>query len=295
MGLGGLNRVLLTVADLSEDGRAYLSKDDARAKHIRTLLARGGEQCTLRVAVEDGYLHDSARCEVHEDGSCSIEVPSEDRRAVEDGAPITLLLAMQRPKAMARIIQSGACVGVRRIVLVDSDKTEATYWQSKLLRVNGECAGDGDELNEMALVRRLLVEGVQQAAKDGRLPSVTVDRRKLDAVTTEYARGRTTRLVAHPRNKTEGERAMVEGSVVAQVARGDGEVVMAIGPEGGWSDEEVRMFRASSFAVVQLGERVLRSETAVVVALALVHEGLRWRRACWTLQEQACDSEGEGV
>lgn len=227
MGLGGLNRVLLTGADVSEDGRAHLSKDDARAKHIRTLLARGEGQCTLRIAVEDGYLHDNARCEVHADGSCSIEVPSEDRRAVGDSAPITLLLAMQRPKAMARIIQSAACVGIRRIILVDSAKTEATYWQSKLLRVNGGCAGDGDELNGTAQIRRLLVEGVQQAAKDGRVPSVIVDRRKLAEVTTAYGRDGTTRLVAHPRDALGGESANVEGSVVAQVARGDGEVVLS--------------------------------------------------------------------
>jgi 16S rRNA (uracil1498-N3)-methyltransferase len=46
------------------------------------------------------------------------------------------------------------------------------------------------------------------------------------------------------------------------------DVVLAIGPEGGWTDAEVEMARAAGFRSASLGHLILRAETAVVAALA---------------------------
>jgi len=45
-------------------------------------------------------------------------------------------------------------------------------------------------------------------------------------------------------------------------------VTLAIGPEGGWTDEELAAARAAGFAEASLGQNILRTETAVVAALA---------------------------
>jgi 16S rRNA (uracil1498-N3)-methyltransferase len=50
-------------------------------------------------------------------------------------------------------------------------------------------------------------------------------------------------------------------------------VELFVGPEGGWSDEEVALFRAHGVNLVALGERILRVETAAVVAAALALSG----------------------
>ncbi len=57
---------------------------------------------------------------------------------------------------------------------------------------------------------------------------------------------------------------------------GDGpsEVVLAIGPEGGWTDEELEWFRDSGWAVASLGGTILRAETAAIVAVALALDAL---------------------
>jgi 16S rRNA (uracil1498-N3)-methyltransferase len=47
-------------------------------------------------------------------------------------------------------------------------------------------------------------------------------------------------------------------------------VLAAIGPEGGFSVEEAQLARAHGFALVRLGQRILRAETAAVAALSLV-------------------------
>jgi 16S rRNA (uracil1498-N3)-methyltransferase len=47
-------------------------------------------------------------------------------------------------------------------------------------------------------------------------------------------------------------------------------VVLAIGPEGGWADNEVDLFRQTEWTPASLGATILRSETAAIAALAVV-------------------------
>jgi 16S rRNA (uracil1498-N3)-methyltransferase len=55
--------------------------------------------------------------------------------------------------------------------------------------------------------------------------------------------------------------------------RSDGDYVIAVGPEGGWSDAERAMLGKSAKAI-PLGNRVLRAETAVFAGLALLQHRL---------------------
>jgi 16S rRNA (uracil1498-N3)-methyltransferase len=51
---------------------------------------------------------------------------------------------------------------------------------------------------------------------------------------------------------------------------GDGAVVLALGPEGGWTDEELKSFQAEGWLSASLGSTILRAETAAIAALAVV-------------------------
>ena len=55
--------------------------------------------------------------------------------------------------------------------------------------------------------------------------------------------------------------------------QGDSAAV-AVGPEGGWTDDEIARARAAGFAEASLGENILRTETAVIAALAIVRFAL---------------------
>jgi 16S rRNA (uracil1498-N3)-methyltransferase len=52
-------------------------------------------------------------------------------------------------------------------------------------------------------------------------------------------------------------------------------LILAIGPEGGWTEDEVRWFRESGWSSVSLGETILRAETAAIVASAIALDCLR--------------------
>ncbi|MGB8011215.1 MAG: RsmE family RNA methyltransferase [Terriglobales bacterium] len=53
------------------------------------------------------------------------------------------------------------------------------------------------------------------------------------------------------------------------------EVALAVGPEGGWTSDELEWFLDSEWTAASLGETILRAETAAIVATALVMEALR--------------------
>jgi 16S rRNA (uracil1498-N3)-methyltransferase len=51
-------------------------------------------------------------------------------------------------------------------------------------------------------------------------------------------------------------------------------ISLAIGPEGGWTEDEIALARASGFLEASLGENILRTETAVIASLAVLQFAL---------------------
>jgi 16S rRNA (uracil1498-N3)-methyltransferase len=110
--------------------------------------------------------------------------------------------------------------------------------------------------------RRIVIEAAEQSGR-GAVPEVTPPLAFADAV--RGAPG--VRLLPYERA---GAHA---GTIASALANGKvREVSMLIGPEGGFEDEEVQVARDAGFAIVSLGPRALRSETAGIVALTLAME-----------------------
>ena len=157
--------------------------------------------------------------------------------------PLTLLLAVPRPKMLKRVLQTVSAMGVARLVLLNSYRVEKSFWQTPFL--------------EPAAIREQLILGLEQA-RDTVLPEVTLEKRFKPFVEDRLpalADG-TLGLTGHPGEYPACPRA-VEGSVT-----------LAIGPEGGWIPYEVELLRLAGLQPVQLGERILRVETAVPALLA---------------------------
>ncbi|MDH1161669.1 16S rRNA (uracil(1498)-N(3))-methyltransferase, partial [Pseudomonas otitidis] len=157
--------------------------------------------------------------------------------------PLTLLLALPRPKMLRRVLQTVATMGVPRLVLLNSYRVEKSFWQTPFL--------------EPAAIREQLILGLEQG-RDTVLPEVVIEKRFKPFVEDRLpalAAG-TRALVGHPGPWPDCPRAV------------EGPVTLAIGPEGGWIPYEVEKLQATGFEAVQLGERILRVETAVTALLA---------------------------
>jgi 16S rRNA (uracil1498-N3)-methyltransferase len=54
------------------------------------------------------------------------------------------------------------------------------------------------------------------------------------------------------------------------VAEHGGDILLAVGPEGGWTAGEIELFRAAGWTSASLGNTILRAETAAIAAVAVV-------------------------
>ena len=48
------------------------------------------------------------------------------------------------------------------------------------------------------------------------------------------------------------------------------DIILALGPEGGWTDSELDQFRDAGWSSASLGDTILRAETAAIAATAVV-------------------------
>jgi len=62
--------------------------------------------------------------------------------------------------------------------------------------------------------------------------------------------------------------AMLKDVLQSHSPRGD--VVLGLGPEGGWTDSELELFREAGWSLASLGSTILRAETAAIAAMAVV-------------------------
>jgi len=159
------------------------------------------------------------------------------------GLPLTLVLALPRPKALRRVLRSVSSLGVKKIILLNCSRVEKSFWQSPFL-------------NE-AVIRDQLVLGLEQA-RDTVLPEVLLRPLFKPFVEDELPAiiEGTLPLVAHP----------AAAAICPRDARQS--VTLAIGPEGGFIPYEIEKFVACGFMPIRLGERILSTETAVPALVA---------------------------
>jgi 16S rRNA (uracil1498-N3)-methyltransferase len=152
--------------------------------------------------------------------------------------PLNLILALPRPKVLSRIIQCASSMGVKNIWLVNSARVEKSFWQSPRL--------SGDNLHKQ------LVLGLEQS-KDTVLPEIITKKffkRFVEDDILEIING-TQAFVAHPHAATLCPREVKSP------------ITLAIGPEGGFIPYEIEKLTEFGFTPVQMGERILKVESAV--------------------------------
>lgn len=232
-----MNLLLLEDADFVGADRVILR--DRRLRHLQEVHRAEAGDC-LRVG-HLGRAMGEGRLLRLDAGVAELQVTFD--REPPAKLPLTLLLALPRPKMLRRVLQTVAAMGVPRLVLLNSYRVEKSFWQTPFL--------------EPHAIREQLILGLEQA-RDTVLPEVLIEKRFKPFVEDrlpQLAAG-TLGLLGHPGDFPPCPRAV------------ERPVTLAIGPEGGWIPYEVDKLQAAGLAPVQLGERILRVETAVTALLA---------------------------
>jgi len=159
---------------------------------------------------------------------------------------LTVVLALPRPKVLRRLIMDMTSLGVNRLIIVNSYKTEKSYWQSPLLN----------------RIDEFVFEGLQQAI-DTVPPVIELKKRFKPFVEDEFPALVGNAVIAHPYASHSWKSYLDELKCHSKAMPN----VLCIGAEGGWIDYEVELLCQHGCQAVSLGERILRTETVVNVLL----------------------------
>ncbi len=227
-----MNIVLLDAnQDCSSD--IWSIEDQRQIKHLNQhLQLKAGD--TLKVGVRDGQRY---LTEVQSITAQQIMLRPIQTESVPNKLPVHLILALPRPKVLRRMIMDAVTLGVERISLIHSYRVDKSYWQSPFLQqlddyvtLGLEQAGD-TIVPEIQLYKRFkpFVEDV--------LPTLISEQRPA--------------YVAHP---------YAEQSMPHAIAHGCN---LIVGPEGGFIPYEIELLKKNGCQAMSLGNRILRTETAV--------------------------------
>ncbi len=241
-----MNLILLEPHEATDPSRIRVS--GPRADHLRTVL-EAAPGSTVRVGIIDGprgvgTVETLDRTDVTL--RCTFDADTPARPKAD------LMLAMPRPKVLKRLWSQLAALGVGRIMVTNAARVERNYFDTNVLTPD--------------VYRPLLIEGLQQA-RDTRLPVVTVHRQLKVFLEDDLGRASdVVRVYADPMSERNPARALT--------SKAGPRVLLAVGPEGGWTDYERQMLARHGFDAVTMGPRTLRSDTACIASLSLVHAAL---------------------
>jgi 16S rRNA (uracil1498-N3)-methyltransferase len=226
------------IADETSGNRAALV--GAHADHlVRVLRVRTGQEFDIACGSE---VRRGRVCAI-EDGRVEFELAEEVPTVA--GLALTLALAVFKFDRMEWAIEKCTELGVERIVPVIAQRSDAHL-----------AAAAGKRVERWQRIAR-------QAAEQSRRDAPPQIANPVKVKESAALSGSTRILLA------ESEARVRLKDVVANHPQGEG-IVLAIGPEGGWTEKERELFIEAGWIAASMGGAILRAETAAIAAVAIV-------------------------
>lgn len=157
--------------------------------------------------------------------------------AVPEKLPVTLIVALPRPKVLRRLMMDAVTMGVAKIILLHSYRVDKSYWQTPFLQQ----------------LEHYVELGLEQAG-DTIAPQIELYKRFkpfVEDVLPTLIRHECPAYVGHPYASEKMPFGIQHSCTVV------------IGPEGGFIPYEIDLLMKNGCQAVSLGNRILRTETAV--------------------------------
>ena len=231
-----------------------LSFDDKRGSHLLEVLhKKQGDDFTAGIIGGASGVATITRIDE------SVRQIFFEFKATGDGKPLNplkMIVGFPRPIQLRRLLRDVAALGVSELHLTGTELGEKSYMQSDLAQP--------DKLHE------LLLEGTIQAGST-HVPKVFVHKTLKECL--EYTRS----LSLSKGSKGQQKEQLIcldninPSCSLGQVDfSGAAGVVAAIGSERGWTDKERALLEQAGFIRCGMGERIMRTETAVTVTGAII-------------------------
>jgi 16S rRNA (uracil1498-N3)-methyltransferase len=234
---------VFVAAGAVDAGELHLTGADAR--HLGgALRLKANEE--LVAVTPDGVEH---RCQVVSAGATEVvaRVVDSTPSRREPSRRVRLCQALLKGDQFDRILEYAGELGVDSVQPLITERTVARPDAAKLVA-------------RQARWRQIVRQGAELGQR-GRLPEVLLPAPPRDAIGAAVADGLRTLL-------------LYEGEGLPSLAGADlgpDGVCLVVGPEGGWSEAEVKLAQRSGALAVSLGPRVMRPLPAALTALAVVY------------------------
>jgi len=226
-----LNLLLINEDHLTDDTATL--NDPRQLKHIQQHLKLNVGD-SIKIGVRDGLKGTATII-----GLCDTALILDNILLTEPSPPklpLTLIIALPRPKVLRRLIMDAVTLGAERIILLHSYRVEKSYWQSPFLQQIDDYIQLGLEQAGDTVWPQVVLKQRFKPFVEDELPALCQDK---------------VALVAHP---------YAQQVCPAQVEQ---PCVLVIGCEGGFIPYEVELLQKNGCQPVSLGARILRTETAV--------------------------------
>ena len=208
----------------------------------RHLELKAGD--TLKVGIQNGKRHLTQVVEVSE---TAVRIKPLYEEPVPAKLPVTLIVAMPRPKVLRRLIMDAVTLGVEKIILLHSYRVDKSYWQTPFLQQLDQYVTLGLEQAGDTVAPKIEIYKRFKPFVEDQLPSL------ISADCPAY--------VAHPYSDTQMPFAIQHPCTVV------------IGPEGGFIPYEVELLVKNGCQAMSLGNRIIRTETVIPYVLGRLFSG----------------------
>ncbi len=226
---------------------AELALPEEAANHlIRVMRLREGDDCVLFNGDGNDYR---ARVVAIGKRDCTVRIEFVQPLDNESPLSITLLQGIARGEKMDLILQKATELGASAIVPVIAERTEVKLDAARAQK-------------RLAHWHSVIVSACGQSGR-ARIPDLSPPLAVAQAASAQPAAA--LKLILDPL----GEHRLASLNTAPEAG-----VVIAIGPEGGWSPRDRQILQESGFQGLQLGPRIMRTETAGLAAIAALQARL---------------------
>jgi 16S rRNA (uracil1498-N3)-methyltransferase len=233
------------IADQVTGNRAALTGEHANHL-VRVLRASVGQEFDVSA---NGVVR---RARVVSVEGSRVEFELGDEVPLAPAPKLTLLLAVFKFDRMEWAIEKCTELGVARIVPAIARRTDAHLAAAVAKRVERW--------------RRIALQAAEQSRRTTP-PEIAAPVKLSDAVTLTGS----LRIVLSESQ----QQLQVRDAIESQSAETEEDTILAVGPEGGWTSDELQGFQQAGWISASLGTTILRAETAAIAATAIIISALR--------------------
>jgi len=209
--------------------------DDEGYKHIKATRRKVGDE--LIIFNGDGLDYCSKILEIKK--NCQLEVTSSNENLSESKCHIHLAQCIGKGEKMDLIIQKAVELGVKKITPIISERV--------VVKINEK--NHAKKINHW---EKIIISACEQSNR-----SVIPELSPIETLDNFFQKHDGNGIILDPESKTRlGDIEELNN------------VTLLIGPEGGFSDHEIRVSHQANFMGVSLGKRILRMETASIASLS---------------------------